>query len=147
MGLKIKQKKTLKTCNNDRVAWLRDWKPSPQSLVAVVRLISNSDNQRYTVLFPCINALKFYNSTIILLCYNGLLSCFGRVIQGYYKWFTRFQNSFIALPPFSKGTEVMLPTGAYITNLVSLRFVSYINRVCTCNTLDNIAFWKWMNHL
>jgi hypothetical protein len=44
------------------------------------------------------------------------------------------------LSPFSKGTELMLPTGAYITNLVRLRFVSYINRICTCNTLDNIAF-------
>jgi hypothetical protein len=74
-------------------------------------------------------------------------------IQDYYKWFIRFQNSFLALSPFSNGTEFMLPTGARITNLVSLRFVSYINRICTCNTSDNIAFWKrmkfWkrMNHL
>jgi hypothetical protein len=28
----------------------------------------------------------------------------------------------------------------HITNLVSLQFVSYINRICTCNTLENIAF-------
>jgi hypothetical protein len=68
-------------------------------------------------------------------------------IQGYYKWFIRFQNSFLALSPFSKGTEFLQPTGAHITNLVSLRFVSYINRICTYNTLDNIAFWKRMNHL
>jgi hypothetical protein len=57
------------------------------------------------------------------------------------------KNSFLALSPFSKGTELVLPTGAHITNLVSLRFVSYINRICTYNTLDNIAFWKRMNHL
>jgi hypothetical protein len=51
-----------------------------------------------------------------------------------------FSNSFLALSPFSKGTEFVLPTGAHTTNLVSLRFVSYINRICKCNTLDNIAF-------
>jgi hypothetical protein len=74
-------------------------------------------------------------------------------IQGYYKWFIRFQNailsknSFLALSPFSKGTVLVLPTGAHVTLLVSLRYVSYINRICTCNILDNIEFWKRMNHL
>jgi hypothetical protein len=51
-----------------------------------------------------------------------------------------FKTLFLFLSPFSKGTELVLPTGAYITNLVSLRFVSYINRICTYTTLDNIAF-------
>jgi hypothetical protein len=76
-----------------------------------------------------------------LLLYLSLCA-WGFNVQGYYKWFIRFQNSFLALSPFSKGTELVLPTGAHIANLVSLRFVSHINRICTCNALDNIAFWK-----
>jgi hypothetical protein len=75
-------------------------------------------------------------------------------IQGYYKWFIQDDATKCVerarLPP---GRVSCDPRGTHRTfvecaeNLVSLRFVSYINRICTCNTLDNIAFWKRINHL
>jgi hypothetical protein len=54
--------------------------------------------------------------------------------------YSNTQKLFSCFVAFCKGTELVLPTGAHNTNLVSLRFFLYINHICTCNTLENIAF-------
>jgi hypothetical protein len=47
---------------------------------------------------------------------------------------------FLALSPFCKGTELVLPTGAHKTNLVSLRFFLY--SVSTKSTRGFEKLWR-----